>query len=73
MLLNTSLNVKDEPIACTPVDALRTMVAASIDTLVIEDFVVDRAQIPERLAALLLEERVHDERAEPRAEVYEAI
>jgi carbamoyltransferase len=42
ILLNTSFNEKDEPIVCTPADALICFLRCNIDTLVIEDFVVDR-------------------------------
>ncbi len=36
VLLNTSLNVQ-EPIVCTPADAVRTFQRASFDALVLED------------------------------------
>jgi carbamoyltransferase len=39
-LLNTSLNYFDEPIACTPRDALKTFYASGLDVLVIENFVL---------------------------------
>jgi len=39
-LLNTSLNYFDEPIACTPRDALKTFYASGLDMLVIENFVL---------------------------------
>ncbi len=53
VLLNTSLNVAGEPIACTPADALLTMAAAGLDALVLEDVVVDRAALPANLAELV--------------------
>ena len=40
VLLNTSLNCNEEPIACTPEDALRTFYASGMDYLVIDDFLV---------------------------------
>ena len=43
MLLNTSLNVQ-EPIVCSPEQALRTFQNASFDALVLEDHLVVRAQ-----------------------------
>ena len=43
ILLNTSFNVKDEPIVCTPADALMCFIRADIDCLVIEDFIIDRS------------------------------
>jgi carbamoyltransferase len=41
VLLNTSFNVQ-EPIVCTPADAVRTFQAATFDALVLEDHVVLR-------------------------------
>ena len=74
LLLNTSLNVRDEPIACTPLDALRTVVIADIDTLVVEDFLVDREQIP-RAARRAPAARAPTARfaAEPSGDVYETL
>jgi carbamoyltransferase len=46
ILLNTSFNVRGEPIVCTPLDAIRCFVRSQIDMLVIEDFVLSRASIP---------------------------
>ncbi len=40
VLINTSFNVKDEPIVATPQDAWRTYLATGIDVLVLEDCVV---------------------------------
>jgi carbamoyltransferase len=41
VVLNTSFNVQ-EPIVCTPADALRTFQAAAFDALVLEDHLVVR-------------------------------
>jgi carbamoyltransferase len=40
ILLNTSFNVKGQPIVCTPTEALDTFLAARLDALVIGDFIV---------------------------------
>jgi carbamoyltransferase len=40
MLVNTSFNVRGEPIVCTPQDALRCFLATDMDVLVLEDFVL---------------------------------
>lgn len=45
ILLNTSFNVRGEPIVCTPLDAIRCFVRSQIDILVIEDSVLDRSSI----------------------------
>lgn len=42
IVLNTSLNVKGEPIACTPGDALRCFFTSGIDALAIEGFWLDK-------------------------------
>jgi carbamoyltransferase len=42
IVLNTSLNVKGEPIACTPMDALRCFYSSGIDALAIEGFWIEK-------------------------------
>tara|TARA_B100001123_G_C15320868_1_gene1027839 strand:- start:1537 stop:3306 length:1770 start_codon:yes stop_codon:yes gene_type:complete len=42
MLLNTSFNVRGEPIVNTPEDAIKTFLNSGIDTLVLGYFVVDK-------------------------------
>lgn len=46
VLLNTSFNGKDEPIVCTIEDVWQCFVATGLDVLVLERFVVIRAQNP---------------------------
>lgn len=46
MLVNTSFNVRGEPIVCTPDDALFCMGVAGLDLLVIENCVVHRSALP---------------------------
>ena len=46
VLLNTSFNLRGEPIVCTPENALLRFLLSSIDVLVIEDFLVDRSGFP---------------------------
>jgi carbamoyltransferase len=43
ILLNTSFNVKGEPIVCDPVDAVRCFITTDIDCLVMGDFIIDRS------------------------------
>lgn len=45
ILLNTSFNLQGEPIVATALDAIGCFVRSEIDTLVLEDCVVDRAGI----------------------------
>lgn len=42
MLVNTSFNVRGEPIVCTPQDAWRCFEATDMDALVMEDCLVDK-------------------------------
>lgn len=42
VVLNTSLNVRGEPIACSPMDSLRCFLSTGMDALIIGDFVVQK-------------------------------
>jgi carbamoyltransferase len=42
VLINTSFNVRGEPIVCTPQDALRCFMGTDMDVLVLENFVIRR-------------------------------
>ena len=44
VLLNTSFNVQ-EPIVCTPEDAVRTYLATDVDALVMENMIVSRKRL----------------------------
>ena len=46
VLVNTSFNVRGEPIVCTPEDAYRCFMRTEMDYLVIEDFVLDKTEQP---------------------------
>ena len=46
ILVNTSFNVRSEPIVCTPDDAYRCFMRTGIDTLVLEDFVLEKSEQP---------------------------
>jgi carbamoyltransferase len=46
VLLNTSLNVRGEPIACTPEDAYHCLIRTDMDYLVIGNFLFDKKQQP---------------------------
>jgi carbamoyltransferase len=45
LLINTSFNVRGEPIVCTPLDAYRCFIATNIDVLVIENCVLKREDL----------------------------
>jgi carbamoyltransferase len=46
VLVNTSFNVRGEPIVCTPEDAWRCFMRTRMDGLVIANFVLDKAAQP---------------------------
>jgi carbamoyltransferase len=47
VLVNTSFNVRGEPIVCTPEDAYRCFMRTHIDTLVVGPFVMSKSDQPE--------------------------
>ncbi|MBT7903327.1 carbamoyltransferase [Candidatus Woesearchaeota archaeon] len=47
ILINTSFNIRGEPIVCTPHDAYKCMMGTGIDYLVIDKFIVKRNDNPE--------------------------
>ena len=53
ILLNTSFNRAGEPIVCSPLDALFCFGMAGIDALALEDFLVDRSDLPSNWMELL--------------------
>ena len=46
MLVNTSFNVRSEPIVCSPEDAYRCFMATNMDALVIDDFLMLKGDQP---------------------------
>ncbi len=42
VLINTSFNLRGEPIVSSPADALKTFYASGIDCLAIEDFIIQK-------------------------------
>jgi carbamoyltransferase len=46
VLVNTSFNVRGEPIVCTPEDAYRCFMRTQIDYLVLESFLLDKRGQP---------------------------
>ena len=47
ILINTSFNVRGEPIVCTPEDAYRCFMATEMDALVLEDFLLLKTEQPD--------------------------
>jgi carbamoyltransferase len=48
VIINTSFNVRGEPIVCTPDDAYRCLVNTEMDYLVIGNFLLDRTKQPHK-------------------------
>jgi carbamoyltransferase len=51
VLVNTSFNVRGEPIVCAPGEALRCFLSTDMDALVMEDFVLRKEQMHNVLSA----------------------
>jgi carbamoyltransferase len=49
VLVNTSFNVRGEPIVCTPEDAYRCFLATDMDALVLENVVLHKGEMAEEL------------------------
>ena len=47
VLVNTSFNVRGEPIVCTPADAYRCFMRTEMDYLVVEGYLLDKRAQPE--------------------------
>ena len=47
VLVNTSFNVRGEPIVCTPADAYRCFMRTEMDYLVVENFLIAKSEQPE--------------------------
>lgn len=58
MLVNTSFNVRGEPIVCTPADAIRCFLDTHMDVLVLEDMIIDKRLIPGAMRDMLTAEEV---------------
>jgi carbamoyltransferase len=48
VLINTSFNIRGEPIVCTPEDAYRCFMGCNMDILVLENFVLIKEKQPEK-------------------------
>ena len=42
VLVNTSFNVKDEPIVCSPMDAYKCFMKTGLDILVLGNYIIDK-------------------------------
>ena len=49
ILINTSFNIRGEPIVCTPYDAYKCMMGTGIDYLVIDRFLIKRKDNPQHI------------------------
>ncbi|MFN8791889.1 MAG: carbamoyltransferase [Bdellovibrionales bacterium] len=51
VLVNTSFNIRGEPIVCSPEDAFRCFMGTHLDVLVVEDFWLEKQEQPAELQA----------------------
>jgi carbamoyltransferase len=51
VLVNTSFNIRGEPIVCTPQDAYRCFLATDMDVLVLEDCVIQKGSLDHEMKA----------------------
>ena len=56
VVINTSFNVRGEPIVCTPDDAFRCFLRTAMDYLVMGPFVLDKRQMPEEAVRVATQE-----------------
>jgi carbamoyltransferase len=49
VIVNTSFNIRGEPIVCTPENAFRCFMATDMDCLVLEDYLLIKERQPHRL------------------------
>jgi carbamoyltransferase len=65
ILLNTSFNVRGQPIVCSPIEAIECFISTEIDSLVLEDFLIDRTENNLELLKVMVkrQERIGDEGA----------
>jgi carbamoyltransferase len=56
VLVNTSFNVRGEPIVCTPQDAYRCFLATDMDVLVLENYVLRKSRIGQSFSSDTREE-----------------
>lgn len=58
VLVNTSFNVRGEPIVCTPADAIRCFLDTHMDVLVLENFLIEKRLIPGAAADIKTAEEI---------------
>jgi carbamoyltransferase len=48
VIVNTSFNIRGEPIVCTPQDAYRCFIASDMDVLVLENYILYKSEQPQQ-------------------------
>ncbi len=61
LLINTSYNVRGEPIVCTPEDALRCFVNTEIDILALGSFLITKEALPQNINSKFLKLNLIDD------------
>jgi carbamoyltransferase len=49
ILINTSFNVRGEPIVCSPEDAFRCFLYTQIDVLILGSFIIEKTNLPDNI------------------------
>ena len=44
LVINTSFNIRGEPIVCNPTDAFKCFMGTNLDLLVIENFILEKSK-----------------------------
>lgn len=58
VIINTSFNIRGEPIVCSPGDAFRCFMRTNMDYLVMEDIVLSKKDQPERIIERINEKEI---------------
>ena len=56
LLINTSFNVRGEPIVCSPKDAIECFMATNLDALVIENYFIIKKEQDKKLQNIYIRE-----------------
>jgi carbamoyltransferase len=57
VILNTSFNVRGEPIVCSPVDALQCFLCSGLDAVVLNELIVQKAAVDPAIITAALDRR----------------
>jgi carbamoyltransferase len=61
ILLNTSFNVRSEPIVCTPIDALKCFLRTDMDYLIIGSYIVDKQEVIDSNRQIIFDDKYNSD------------